>query len=140
MDKESAAPDVSRYYQSETQISWLTLILGAIAALAVSYWYEARFGAGILVGAVLAWLNFRWLKQGLDALTESATAQANQAKPHVPVGIYFRAVFRYLLIALAIYVIFEVLKVPVLSMIFGLCALGAATFSVSVYEILHPPD
>jgi len=27
-----------------------------------------------------------------------------------------------------------------LSMIFGLCALGAATLAVSVYEILHPRE
>jgi hypothetical protein len=44
------------------------------------------------------------------------------------------------LIALAVYVIFKYLNVPILSMIFGLCALGAATMAVSVYEILHPPE
>ena len=61
-------------------------------------------------------------------------------KAVVPFGTYFKAVFRYVLIALAVYVIFKVLNVPVLSMIFGLCALGAATFAVSVHEILNSPD
>jgi len=55
-------------------------------------------------------------------------------------GVYFRAVFRYALIALAVYVIFEYLHVPVLSMILGLCSLGASTMAVSVHEILHPAD
>jgi len=54
------------------------------------------------------------------------------------VGTYFRAVFRYVLIALAVYVILSIWHVPVLSMIFGLCSLGAATMAVSVHEILHP--
>jgi hypothetical protein len=37
-----------------------------------------------------------------------------------------------------VYVIFEVLKVPLASMVVGLCALGAATITASVYEILRP--
>jgi len=49
-------------------------------------------------------------------------------------------VFRYVLIALAVYVIFKYLHVPVLSMIFGLCSLGAAATAVSVHEILQPAD
>jgi len=116
------------------------LLLGALAALPVGYFHGWRWGSGILIGAALAWLNFRWLKQGLDALTEAATAQAERPKAKVPVGIYFRAVFRYVLIALTVYVIFKYLHVPVLSMIFGLCSLGAATMAVSVHEILQPAD
>jgi len=46
--------------------------------------------------------------------------------------------FRYGLIALAVYVIFIYLRVPLVSMVVGLCALGAATIAASVYEIWHP--
>jgi small-conductance mechanosensitive channel len=130
----------SRYRQSESRISLLTLLLGAFAALPVGYFHSWRWAAGILIGAALAWLNFRWLKQGLDALADAATAQANRQKVKVPIGTYFRALFRYGLIALAIYVIFRYLNVPVLSMILGLCALGAATLAVSVHEILRPQE
>jgi len=137
---ESPSVDISKYLASERRISWLTLLLGVLAAVPVGYFYGLRWGSGILIGAALAWLNFRWLKQGLDALTEAATAQAERPKAKVPVGIYFRAVFRYVLIALTVYVIFKYLHVPVLSMIFGLCALGAATMAVSVHEILNPVD
>jgi hypothetical protein len=134
------APDVARYLVSEKRISQLTLILGVLAALPVGYFYGWRWGTGILAGAVLGWFNFRWLQKGLDALAASSIAQAAQEKVAVPFGTYFRAVFRYVLIALAVYVIFKVLNVPVLSMIVGLCALGAATFAVSVQEILNSPD
>ena len=134
------APDVSRYLQSEKWISQLTLVIGALAALPVGYFHGWRWGAGIFTGAVLAWLNFRWLQRGLDALAASATAQATQTKVVVPFGSYFWAAFRYLLIGVIVYVIFKLLNVPLLSMILGLCALGAATFAVSVHEILHSPD
>ena len=132
--------NVAPYLQSEQWIARLTLLLGALAAIAVAVFYGPLWGAGIFVGAILAWFNFRWLRQGLDALTTAATAQANRRKPRVPIVTYFKALFRYGLIALAVYVIFKYLNVPFLSMIFGLCALGAATMAVSVYEILHPQE
>lgn len=137
---EASAADASFYRQSESRISYLTLVLGAAVALPLAYFHGWRWGAGIFIGAVLAWFNFRWLKQGLDALTEAATAQADKPTARVPILTYFKALFRYGLIALAVYVIFRYLNVPVLSMVFGLCALGAATILVSVHSILHPSD
>jgi ATP synthase I chain len=132
--------NASFYRQFESRISQLTLLLGALAALPVAYFHGWRWGAGIWIGAALAWLSFRWLKQGLDALTEAATAQANQKIVRVPLLVYFKALFRYGLIAFVVYVIFEYLNVPVLSMVLGLCALGAATLVVSVHSILRPSD
>jgi ATP synthase I chain len=131
---------VAPYAATEKWIARLTLLLGALAATAVACFYGANWGGGILVGAILAWFNFRWLRQGLDALTTAATAQTNWRNPRVPIATYFKALFRYGLIALAVYVIFKYLNVPILSMILGLCALGAATLAVSVYEILRPQE
>jgi ATP synthase I chain len=127
-------------FTTEKWISHCTLLFGIAAAIPVAFFHGLQWGAGILIGAILAWLNFRWLKQGLDALTAASTAQADHPRPQVPLGTYFTAAFRYGLIGLAVYVIFEYLNVPVLSMILGLCALGAATMAVSVYEILRPQE
>jgi small-conductance mechanosensitive channel len=128
------------YRQTESHISHLTLALGIATGLPVAILYSGRWGLGILVGAALAWLNFRWLRQGLDALTNAATSQANQKKVHVPFSAYVKAAFRYGLIALIVYVIFKYLNVPVLSMVLGLCALGAATRVISVHSIFRPSD
>ncbi|MCU1243078.1 MAG: hypothetical protein JWO71_3804 [Candidatus Acidoferrum typicum] len=95
------------------------------------------WAAGLLIGAVLAWLNFRWLRRGLDALVAASTAQAGVEKPRVPLGSYFGAVFRYGLIALIVYVIFKLLKVPLASMVVGMCALAAAAVAASVYELFQ---
>ena len=131
---------ITLYAATEKWIARLTLLLGALAAITVASFYGPNWGAGILVGAILAWFNFRWLRQGLNALTAASTAQAGSPKPQVPISTYLTAAFRYGLIALAVYVIFKYLNVPILSMILGLCALGAATLAVSVYEILHPQE
>ena len=123
---------------TERRIAWLTLVIGAVAAIATSISYRWIWGAGLMIGAVLAWLNFRWLARGMDALVASSTAQAGAAETRVPVGTYFRALFRYGLIAFIVYVIFKVLSVPLVSMVLGLLALGAAAIAASVYEVWHP--
>jgi hypothetical protein len=128
------------YHKSESRISRLTLFLGALAALPAAYLHNGRWAAGLFIGSILAWCNFRWLKQGASALTSAATAQAQRKIVRIPLATYFTALLRYGLIALAVYVIFEYLNVPVLSMVVGLCALGAATIVVSVHSILRPSD
>lgn len=126
--------------QTERRIAWLTLAFGGAAALAVALRHRRMWAAGLAIGAVLAWLNFRWLRRGLDALVQASLAQSSSEKARVPLSSYFLALLRYALIALAVYVIFEVLHVPLASMILGLCALGAAALAASVYEIWHPVE
>jgi ATP synthase I chain len=125
--------------RTERRIAWLTLAFGLAASGAVAAatrnW---AWTSGLAIGAVLAWFNFRWLRKGLDALVAASTAQAGAEKPRVPVGTYFRAVFRYALLALCVYVIFEFLRVPLASMLVGMCALGAAAIAASVYEVVRP--
>jgi small-conductance mechanosensitive channel len=93
-----------------------------------------------VIGTALAWLNFRWLRRGMNTFVLASKAQAGSEKPRVPIGTYFLMLFRYGLIALVVYVIFEYLKVPLLSMVVGLCALAVAAIAASVYEILRPVD
>jgi ATP synthase I chain len=125
---------------TERRISWLTLLIGLGSGALVALFRDLLWGAGLGIGAALAWLNFRWLRRGLDTLVLASTAQTGKAKPVVPALSYFGMLLRYGLIALAVYVIFEYLRVPLVSMVVGLCALGAATVVASVYEILRPVD
>ena len=123
---------------TERRIAWLTLVIGVIAACVTGISYRWLWGAGLLIGSVLAWLNFRWLARGMDALVAASAAQEGATETHVPVGTYFRALFRYGLIAISVYVIFKVLGIPLASMVLGLLALGAAAVAASVYEVWHP--
>ena len=121
--------------RTERRIAWLTLVFGSAASSAAAFAGNRLWAVGLLIGAVLAWLNFRWLRKGLDALVTASAAQAGAAKPRVPVGSYFAALFRYALIALMVYVIFKILRVPLASMVVGMCALAAAAIAASVYEL-----
>jgi len=125
--------------QTENRIAWLTLCVGVLASIIAALLHNLLWAAGLLIGSILAWFNFRWLRRGMDALVAAAEAQSGVSQPRVPVGAYFRALFRYALIAFTVYVIFKVLKVPLASMVVGLCALGPAAVAASVYEVAHSP-
>lgn len=125
---------------TERRIAWLTLAIGVIAGLTVGILRDRMWGVGLVVGTVLAWLNFSWLRRGLDSLVQASTAQAALEKPRVPMRSYFFAMFRYALIGATVYVIFAYLHVPFASMIVGLCALAVAAIAASVYEIWHPVE
>jgi hypothetical protein len=132
------ALDVSRYKLTERRIAQLTLAIGATAAAGGVYFSSLRMGAGILAGSVLAWISFHWLESALDGLMRASTAKADSEQARVPLGSIFKIMARYALMAGAVCVIFLVFQVPVLGMLIGLCALGAATIVATLYELWHP--
>jgi len=126
--------------QTERRVGWLTLLFGFAAAAIAAVLHHSLWAAGLAIGSVLAWLNFRWLRRALDALVVVSTAQEGREKPKVPVTTYLAALCRYGLLGFAVYVIFVSLHVPLGSMILGFCALAAAAIVASVWEILRPAD
>ena len=126
--------------QTERRIGWLTLLFGFAASAAVAVLRYKLWAAGLAIGTVLGWLNFRWLRRAADALVAVSTAQEGREKPKVPLTTYLAALFRYGLLGLTVYVIFVYLHVPLGSMILGFCALAAAAIAASVWEILRPVD
>ena len=132
--------EVAPYALTERRIARLTLLLGAVASVGAYFLFSIRVGAGVLIGAMLAWINFRWLKSALDTVTRAASAQAEPSKARVPIGSLFGLIGRYFLIAVSVYVIFIYFGIPILSMLVGLCALGAATIGASLYEVFQSWD
>ena len=113
----------------------MTILFGAAAAGTAIAVGNRVWASGLAIGTILAWLNFRWLGRGVDALVAASTAQHGAEKAVVPWWNYLLAVFRYALIGLAAYVIFKYRHIPLASMIVGLCALAAAAIAASVWEI-----
>lgn len=134
----SSAPVVG--LGTERRIAWMTPLIGAAAAVPAYFAHRHDWALGLFLGSLLAWLNFRWLRRGMDALVTGSATQAGLAQPRLPLLTYFAAAFRYGLLAVGVYVIFIYLHVPLVSLILGLCALGAAAVVASVWEILHPAD
>jgi hypothetical protein len=92
---------------------------------------------GLVAGSALAWLNFRWLKGGVKAFSSRPVGQAETKRPRGHAAAYLAAVFRYFLIGAAVYVIFNFLHAPLVSIALGLCSFIAATLVASVWEIIQ---
>src|SRR5260370_38784324 len=80
---------------TERRISWLTLLIGFLAALPVALLRDRLWGAGLAIGAALAWLNFRWLRSGLDSLVVASTAHAGMKNPAVLFLTYFTVAYDF---------------------------------------------
>src|SRR5271168_2519566 len=125
METVDRMSDLAPYRLAEERIALWTLVLGALAAAGACLLFSIRVGAGVLIGAILGWINFRWLKTGLDGIMRVSEAQASSPNPKLPIGSMIQLLGRYSLIALLACAIFIFFKVPVLSMLVGMCALGA---------------
>lgn len=126
MAPSQTSPTATSPAAVESRIGWMTLTIGGIAALATAGFAGWRWGAGVAAGAGLAWLNARWLGQMLDAMMLLSTAQAGAPRPRISRWTYVKFFFRYALIGLAAYVMILLFRVPVVSILAGLLALGGA--------------
>jgi hypothetical protein len=120
------AADDAFYAAVERRIEYLTLGIGAIAAIVAAITWGWRSGAGVASGAGLSWINYRWLKQGVATLARLSTAQAGTEKARVPPSVYFKFLGRYALLVVAAYAILRSFKLPVASLLAGLFAVIAA--------------
>lgn len=132
--EKETSPSAEVYRGAERRIAVLTWVVGlAGAAVAFPAWSPAA-SAGIALGTVLAWVNGRWIAQATDAVARLSITQAGAEKPRMSPWVYVRFSARYGLIALVIYVMFARFKVPIVSVLVGLLALGLAAIIEGVYE------
>lgn len=133
-------PEHKEHARLSLRLQWLTIGFGAAAALAAVFLKSGHYAGGVAAGALLAWLNFRWLDQGLGALEMAARAQQGRPQPRVPLSVYAKFGGRYLLIGFAVYAIVTYFGVPLLAVLLGLLALGAGAMAEGLYEIFRGPD
>jgi hypothetical protein len=119
------------------RVVFLTPALGVVAGLIAAFLHRRDWAEGLILGTILGWLNFRWLRRGLEAFTSAAAAPPGQEGRQTPAPTYLAAIFRYVLIGAAVYVIFMFLHVPLVSIVLGLCTLAVAILTASVWEIVQ---
>jgi ATP synthase I chain len=119
------------------RVACLTPVFGITASLIASFLHRWDWAEGLILGAGLGWLNFHWLKRGVEAILSAAAAEAGVEKRRGTAAGYLAAAFRYALIGFSVYVIFKYLHVPLVSIVLGLCALAAAILVASVWEVLQ---
>ena len=116
--------DVSR---AMTRIRKLIGALGVGGTAAALVWRGWQGGGGFALGAVISWLNFRWLHQIVDALAGKGVRKR----------LALIAGSRYLLLGGAAYGILRFSKISRPAALSGLFVTAAAVIVEIIFELRH---
>jgi hypothetical protein len=114
------------------------LLILAIAGLVVCFLlFRWAVTAGFLVGAIVSYVNQVWLEGAVNDLGERITAAQSRERGGI---IVFRALLRYVFIALGAYVIFNVSLAGLYGFLGGVClpiAAVACEVAVEIFIMLR---
>jgi len=126
-------PESDRFYAGALdRIRILMIVLGGALSLAAWLIFGMRPALGFLLGCVIAYLNFQWLKSGVSGLADRAT---NSGKAQSGKGIIARFLLRYLLLGVAAYVILTSFPASLRGLFAGLFLPVGAIACEAVYEV-----
>jgi hypothetical protein len=120
------------YSSALTRIRNFMLVLGPV--LSIAAWITfGRFPAlGFLLGCVIAYLNFQWLKSGVSGLADRVT---NAGKAQSGKGIVARFLLRYVLLGVGAYAILTSFPASLRGLFAGLFLPVGAIICEAVYEL-----
>jgi hypothetical protein len=127
-DEESEA----FYGAALTRIRTFMLILAGVLTAVAGIKFGFRAGTGFLLGCVIAYLNFHWLKSGVAGLADRVT---NTGKPQSGKGIIARFLLRYALLGAAAYAILTSFPASLRGLFAGLCLPVGAIACEAAYEL-----
>lgn len=121
MSATETIPEAERalYARAERRIEWLTVAFGVVGGLVLVVVASWRAGAGFAVGALLGFLNFRWIKEMATALVEAGRRRISR-------WTYAKLFLRYGLLGVVLYAIFTRSFLPWQAILGGLFVLVAA--------------
>ena len=105
-----------------------------VPLLSATAWitFGLRAAIGFLLGCVISFLNFQWLKSGVSGLADRVT---NSGKPKSGKGIIGRFLLRYVLLGLAAYAILTSFPASLRGLFAGLFLPVGAIVCEAVYEL-----
>ena len=123
-DEGRSASDLS--HRRILIIMALATVAGCVLGVAFG---SARFGAGVLIGGVLSFVNYFWLKGSLRSLFERTAAGGSA---DFLAAKYF---LRYLAIAAVLALFYAAFAVPATAMLLGLASFAVAVVVEGVLRI-----
>ena len=130
---DTVDPASDRFYASAlSRIRNFMLILGPLVSTAAWIRFGPRAAIGVVLGCVIAFLNFQWLKGGVSGLADRVT---NTGKRQSGKGIVARFLLRYVLLGLAAYAILTSFPASLRGLFAGLFLPVGAIVCEAVYEL-----
>jgi len=116
------------FEHARTRISKAMLAIAAVGLIGASAWRGWTYGAGFALGAAVSWLNFRWIKQIVDALGDSRPPKKRVA---------ILAGLRYALLGGGSYVILRYSSINLIAAMVGLFVSVAAVIIEICFELVY---
>ena len=110
------------------RISKAMFAIAAGGTIAAAAWRGWTWGAGFAVGAAASWLNFRWLKQIVDALSGKRPTRKRVA---VLAGL------RYILLGGGAYVILHYSRISLHAALAGLFVAAGAVIIEILFQLVY---
>jgi ATP synthase I chain len=128
----STGPSDDFYSGALTRIRNFMLMLAPIFSIAAAWKFGWRPALGFLLGCVIAYLNFHWLKNGISGLADRVT---DSGKPQSSKGIVARFLLRYALLGGAAYAILTSFPASLRGLFAGLFLPVGAIVCEAAYEL-----
>ena len=131
----SSAPDVDHdafYSGALERIRKFMLVLGPVLAATAGIEFGRWAALGFLLGCVISYLNFHWLKSGVAHLADRVT---NTGKAQSGKGIVARFLLRYVLLGGAAYAILTSFPASLMGLFAGLFLPVGAILCEAAYEV-----
>ena len=120
-NSKPAAPEQEKSLSlSHTRILWTMAIVVILGAILSFIFVDSNFGWGILIGGILSFLNYYWLKKSLTDIFSQAS-EGN--RPNFLTLNYF---LRYLGLGIAIWILYEIKIVSIIAVLLGMAAFAFA--------------
>ena len=119
----------------ERRLEYFLIGSGALMAAISGIGWGIRAAEGAAIGTALCWLNFRWLKQGANAVIQTGIAQAGAEVVRVPRLLHIKFFGRLVLLLVAVYAILVWLRLPPIATLCGLVAIFPAVVLELFYEM-----
>jgi small-conductance mechanosensitive channel len=129
--KQQSTSDIF-YAAALTRIRNFMIVL-AVVFSGAAWWKFGRWPAGgFLLGCIIAYLNFHWLKNGVAGLADRAT---HSGKAQSGKGIIVRFLLRYILLGVAAYAILTSFPASLPGLFVGLFLPVGAIACEAFYEL-----
>ena len=122
------------YYATvENRLTRIGMVLGGSTLVVGALFVSWKFVVSFLVGAVVSYLNFCWMKQGVDRVIGSFGSEVSPSPRPSAKSVIFKYFLRYALIGGTLYAIFRFQFFEARGAILGLLLFVAAV----LFECLH---
>ena len=129
--------DDPKYSAIERRLEGFIVALGIAMAAGAAILRGVGAAEGVVAGAALCWLNFRWLRQGASVVIGLGLAQAGAETVTVPKRVHAKFFGRLGLLLLAVYGILVWIRLPAGAFLSGFAVVAPAIVLELGYELIH---